>query len=252
LLTTQYTLKTGVPNVYPGISTIATQPGMPKYKDLNGDGVVDSKDVTVIGHAQPKFIGGFNQQFRYKSFDASIFLNFTYGNQIYNANKIEFTNDYTNDANVLALVKNRWHNIDGQGNAIQAQVTQVVGGVSTPIAVGEAPANLDAINPNPKFWIPQTGGNGFYPQSFAIEDGSFIRINNVTIGYTLPNSTIRKIGFLKSMRFYVTGNNLAVLTSYSGYDPEANTRRATPATPGVDYSAYPRARTFLVGVNASF
>ena len=82
--------------------------------------------------------------------------------------------------------------------------------------------------------------------SWAVEDGSFIRLNNVTLGYNIP---VNKV--FRSARVYVTANNLAVFTNYSGYDPEVSTRRGTPETPGVDYSAYPRSRTYIFGVNLS-
>ena len=87
--------------------------------------------------------------------------------------------------------------------------------------------------------------------SWAVEDGSFIRINNVTLGYSLPVTLVRKWK-MQRFRIYATVNNLAVITHYSGYDPEVNTRTGTPVTPGVDYSAYPRSRTFIGGVNVSF
>jgi len=245
LLTNQYVLNTkaGVPNVLPGVSTILPQPGMPKFKDINGDTLINDKDRTIIGHAQPKFFGGFNQQFSYKNFDMSIFINFSYGNQVYNANKIEFTNAYENDANLLTLTKGRWHNIDAQGNAIQA----VIGGT---VVAGISPDAMNALNPHPTYWIPTTGQNAYYPMSYAIEDGSFIRINNITIGYTLPKKLLQRAK-IASLRFFATGNNVAVITGYSGFDPEANTRRANPATPGVDYAAYPHSRTFIFGVNLS-
>ncbi len=243
LYTTQYALKAGVPNVVPGVSTILAQPGMPKFKDINGDGLINASDEAPMGHAQPIFIGGLNQQFTYKDFDMSIFLNFSYGNQVYNANKIEFTNAYSNDANLLTLTKGRWHNIDAKGNSIQG----VIGGT---VVAGVDPATMDALNTNTSYWIPTTGQNAYYPMSYAIEDGSFIRINNITLGYSLPKKLLQKAG-IASLRFYVTGNNLAVLTGYTGFDPEANTRRGTPATPGVDYGSYPRSRTFIFGLNMS-
>jgi hypothetical protein len=86
--------------------------------------------------------------------------------------------------------------------------------------------------------------------SWAIEDGSFLRINNITLGYTLPTRLTQKAK-IKSLRFYGTVDNLAIFTNYTGYDPEVNTRRSTPLTPGVDYSAYPRSRAFIFGVNLS-
>jgi hypothetical protein len=87
--------------------------------------------------------------------------------------------------------------------------------------------------------------------SSAVEDGSYLRINNITIGYTFPQKWMSKAK-VSSFRIYVTGNNLATLTGYSGYDPDVNARRASLLTPGTDYSAYPRGRTYLVGVNLSF
>jgi hypothetical protein len=87
--------------------------------------------------------------------------------------------------------------------------------------------------------------------SWAVEDGSFLRISNVTLGYNLSPGILQKFK-LKKFRVYATANNLAVFTNYSGYDPDVNTRRATPITPGVDYSAYPRSRAYIVGVNLTF
>ena len=86
--------------------------------------------------------------------------------------------------------------------------------------------------------------------SWAVEDGSFIRINNITLGYTLPASVIKRIK-LERLRVYFTANNVALITNYSGYDPEVSVRRGNPVTPGVDYSAYPRSRSFIFGVNLS-
>jgi hypothetical protein len=87
--------------------------------------------------------------------------------------------------------------------------------------------------------------------SWAIEDGSFLRLNNITLGYTLPETLLKRF-FVDKLRFYVTGYNLWTLTDYSGYDPEVDTRRSTPLTPGVDYSAYPRSKSVVAGVNLTF
>ena len=84
-----------------------------------------------------------------------------------------------------------------------------------------------------------------------MEDGSFLRLNNVTIGYTFPTPWLKKI-HIQKLRIYATGYNLATITGYSGYDPEVDTRRKTPLTPGVDYSAYPRSRKFIFGINVTF
>lgn len=234
--TSTYTLKTTVPN-NSGITAIAPQPGMLKFKDVSGpdgkpDGVITDLDRTVIGHTQPKFFGGLNQQFSYKNFDLSVFVNFQVGNDVYNANKLEFTSGYTPNSNMLAMMNDRWRNVDANG------------------VVVKDPAALTALNANAKIWSPLTTASSFYVHSWAIEDGSFLRLNNVTLGYTLPSSIMKKIK-ISNFRVYGTVNNVFVLTNYSGYDPEVNTRRSTPLTPGVDYAAYPRSRAFIVGLNLS-
>ncbi|MGF7232316.1 SusC/RagA family TonB-linked outer membrane protein [Arachidicoccus sp.] len=226
-----YTLKAGVVN--DSKITGTPQPGTIKFKDLNGDSIVDlNNDRKIIGNANPKFFGGLNQQFVYKNFDMSIFLNFQVGNDIVNDNKLEFSSGYTVGANLLAIDNNRWKTVNPQGQVVTD------------------PTALAALNKNATLWQPMTTGSSWTPQSWAIENGSFLRINNITLGYTLPKSLLSKVG-IKKFRVYGTLNNLAVITGYSGYDPEVNTRRSVPMTPGVDYSAYPRARSFIFGVNVT-
>jgi TonB-linked SusC/RagA family outer membrane protein len=226
-----YTLKNGVPNNQ-AITATVPQPGMLKFADLDGNGTVNDLDRTIIGNTQPKFFGGWNNQFAYKGFDLSVFINFQYGNDVYNANKLEFTSGYTVNSNLLASMNNRWRTIDANGNVVTD------------------PKQLESLNAGAKVWRPLTSASSFYVHSWAIEDGSFLRINNLTLGYTLPKDLLAKAK-IKSLRFYGTINNLAVFTNYTGYDPEVNTRRSTPLTPGVDYSAYPRSRAFIFGVNLS-
>jgi TonB-linked SusC/RagA family outer membrane protein len=238
--TTQYTLKAGTPTTL--VSNI--QPGTQKFVDVNNDGKIDINDYSVIGHALPKFIGGLNQNFKYKNFDMSVFLNFSYGGNVYNDNKLEFTSGYSNGANLLAEFNDRWH----YANPTTGARTQFVTGTTV---IGVAPDILDAINPNPKYWIPGTGVEYNNPQSFAVEDGSFIRLNNITIGYTFPKVLLGKLK-MSNLRIYATGNNLGTITGYSGYDPEVSVRRNNPLTPNVDYSAYPKSRTYLLGVNVAF
>ncbi|WP_316814311.1 TonB-dependent receptor [Pedobacter heparinus] len=239
-----YTLKAGVAD---GSGVIGTaQPGWMKLKDRDGDNIVTENDKDIIGNATPKFTGGFNQQFTYKNFDMSVFLNFVVGNDIYNANKVEFTNSYTPNTNMLAIMNNRWKTIDANGVVVQ-KVT-VVGGAAQ--VTGIAPDQLAALNKDADIWMPITGTGAFYPTSWAIEDGSFLRLNNITLGYTFPVKLLSKAKINK-LRVYVTANNVAVITGYSGYDPEVNVRSSNPVTPGVDYSAYPRSRTYLFGINLS-
>jgi len=236
-----YTLKTGVADAKAIIGVV--QPGMIKFKDLNGDGIIDlNNDRKIIGNPTPKFTGGLNQQFTYKQWDMSVFVNFSYGNDIYNANKIELSNAYTNDANMLDIMSGRWKTVTATGQTAQ----WVVGNT----AYGIAPDQLAALNANATIWQPIKSAGAFYPSSWAIEDGSFLRINNVTIGYSLPVNKLTRL-HMSQLRFYATANNLAVLTSYSGYDPEVSVRKSG-LTPGLDYSAYPKSRSFIFGINASF
>ncbi len=247
-ISTRYTLKTGVADNYK--ITGGSQPGMIKFKDLNGDGFVDDLDKTIIGNPTPKFTGGLSQQFTYKNWDASLFFNFSYGNDIYNANNIELTNGYTRRSNLLNFMKDRWRTIDANGGVVQTVANATVGGITKAYAFGAAPAVLDSINNGAKIWFPIEGGGAFYPHSWAVEDGSFLRLNNITIGYSLPVKSLVKLHISK-LRVYTTMNNLAVLTSYSGYDPEVSVRK-NPLTPGLDYSAYPKNRSFIFGVNVNF
>lgn len=241
----QYTLKPGVANAAPVLSTGLASPGLIKYADMNGDGKITiADDRTVIGHALPKFTGGFNQQFNFKNFDASLFLIFSYGNDVYNANKLEFASAYGVDQNTLSMNNDRWRYIDANGNLLQKQIDATT-------AIGIAPDQLAAINANAKIWQPSLSTNGFIPSSYVIEDGSYLRISNLTIGYTLPQTLTQKVK-ISSFRVYATANNLATITGYSGFDPDVNARRSTPLTPGVDYGSYPRGRTFVFGVNVSF
>ncbi len=243
-LTTQYKLKSGLADPISVLADLVA-PGQIKYKDINGDGKITlDGDRAVIGNALPKFTGGFNQTFTYKNFDLNIFTNFSYGNDVYNANNLEYSNTYGVDANVLAKMNGRWKVIDGKGNLVQKQINSTT-------TVGIAPDQLAALNANASIWQPIRTTTGFYPMSYAVEDGSFLRINNVTLGYSLPKSLIKRAK-ISSLRVYATVYNLATITGYSGYDPDVNAKRANPLTPGVDYSAYPRGRTILAGVNLSF
>jgi TonB-linked SusC/RagA family outer membrane protein len=232
--TAVYTLKTGVPN-NSGIISTTPQPGMIKFKDLDGNGVIDDADRTIIGHAVPKVIGGLNQQFTYKNFDLSIFFNFQFGNDVYNANKLEFSSGYTVNSNLLAIMNSdkRWRTVSDQG------------------VVVTDPVELAKLNANATLWRPITSAGSFYTHSWAIEDGGFVRLNNITLGYNLPQSLLSKAK-IKSARVYLTGNNLKVFTNYSGYDPEVSTRRSSQVTPGVDFSAYPRSRNYIFGLNLTF
>jgi len=231
-----YTLKPNVPNASVLLGNRQPQPGDMKVKKLSSSAsmVIGDDDRTVLGVAQPKMEGGFNNQIAYKNFDFTVFMNFSVGSKVYNANKIEFTSQYNvKDNNLLSVMNDRWQNFNANG----VKVTD--------------PALLAAMNANTTMWTPTTGNYALY--SYAIEDGSFLRISNITLGYSLPQSLIKKTGFISKFRMYATVNNLWTITGYTGYDPEANTRgKVNPLTPGVDYAAYPRSRYILAGINMTF
>ena len=189
----------------------------------------------IIGNAQPLGVGGFNLSGYLYGFDFSANFNYVFGNDIYNANKIEFTHSRKfKKRNLLSSmeVANRWTNIDW---ATGEQITDA--------------ETLDAINAGTTMWSPACQNAIF--SDWAVEDGSFLRLQSATIGYTLPENLTMKIKMQK-LRLYVTGTNLFCLTKYSGYDPEVDTRRSTPLTPGVDYAAYPKSIGFVVGANITF
>ncbi len=241
-----YALKTGVPTTGLLGGTIGIRPGTLKLKDISGpngtpDGIVDGYDRKVIGNANPKNTGGFNLSAQYKQFDLSVFFNWVYGNSIYNANKIAASQNYrTTYGNMLNTMNSssRFKYINDAG----AVVTDL--------------EQLRALNQNANIWSPFSFGNAVaIIHSWAIEDGSFLRLNNLTLGYTVPQRITSKIK-MSQLRFYATGTNLWVWTNYSGYDPEVSSSIRNSSynalTPGVDYSAYPKSRSITVGVNVVF
>lgn len=209
-----YTLKDNVPYFS---SEANTQPGMPKYKDINGDGVIDSNDRTIIGRGLPIHTGGFTNSFAYKGFDLSIFFQWSYGNDIMNANRLFFENaGGKKDLNQFASYANRW-----------------------------TPDNPDSDIPA----ATKSASNNVI-SSRIIEDGSYLRLKTVTLGYTFPKTLIAKAK-LSNARVYLAAQNLWTWTSYSGYDPEVSIRNSA-LTPGLDFSSYPRAFTLSFGVNLGF
>jgi TonB-linked SusC/RagA family outer membrane protein len=207
-------------------------PGAMKLKDTDGDGAITLKDKVLIGNTNPKHFGGFSLTANYKGFDAAMNFNWVYGNTIYNANKIELNTAYYKYRNMLSSAANSYTQIDWTtGN----RVTD--------------PATLTSMNANASIWAAPTGQ--FATTSWSMEDGSFLRLNNVTVGYTLPSKLTKKF-WVQKLRLYASGQNLLTWTKYSGFDPEVDTRRSTPATPGVDYSAYPKSRSYNLGVNITF
>ncbi len=229
----KWVLNPGVPDAS-AIVGGTLRPGMMKLQDVKEDGQITIDDRTIIGNANPLHTGGFTINGRVKGFDAAAVFNWSFGNDIYNANKVEFTSSskyqYRNLIDNMAD-GNRWTNIDANGQLVND------------------PETLAAMNANTTMWSPYTGK--FVFSDWAVEDGSFLRLSNLTLGYTLPTSLTKKMR-IQSLRFYSTAYNVFCWTDYSGFDPEVSTRRKTSLTPGVDYSAYPKSRQIVFGLNLSF
>lgn len=208
-----YILKSHIPDN--GSTRSEIRPGDIKYKDINGDGTVDSKDATVIGRALPIHIGGLTNIFSYKGFELSVFLQWSYGNDILNANKSYFMGNQSQRPNLnqFAEYSQRW-----------------------------TPENQS----NTMFRAGGGGPDGVY-SSWLIEDGSYIRLKTISLSYEIPTKIIRKLK-LKSASVSASGQNLYTLTKYSGMDPEVSVRNSI-LTPGFDFSAYPRSRAFVFGLN---
>ena len=210
----QLVLKEGVTNNARYNGTL--QPGVVKYKDQDGDGVITTNDRTVIGNAMPKWYGGITNTLNFKGIDFGFMFQFNYGNNIYNATRIYATQSRSGRRNMLAEVADRW-----------------------------SPTN--ASNKVPAY-------NGYITNdvySRFVEDGSFLRLKNLTLGYTLPHKWVRKFHASK-LRIYGTAQNLFCVTKYSGYDPEVNSASNNPMTPGLDWGAYPKSRVFTFGIDLQF
>lgn len=233
--TGKYTLKDGI--VYRGEKE-KVQPGMLKFKNVDGseDNKITEDDKTVIGNAFPKFYGGINNTFTYKDFDLSIFLTYSFGNDVLNATKLTNTRTSLTNKNVLASAdwSHRWVTINKDGSLITD------------------PAELAAVNQGKTIacFADNGSSDNALVHSWAVEDGSYLKLSNITLGYTFPKAIINKIGLTK-LRLYATGNNLLTWTKYTGFDPEVSTM-SDAMTPGVDFGAYPRSRSFVFGINVAF
>lgn len=223
-----YTLKEGIPYD----PNRAPQPGFLRLADLNNDGFITAEDRTVIGDANPQHFGGITNTFSYKGFDLSIFLNWVYGNNIYNANKLVNSQTHLSYNNTYQFTANRWITIDGNGNRVTA------------------PDALQTLNAGKDVPVYSNAGD-LRVYDTMIEDGSFLRINNISFGYNMPRQWLSAIK-VNSLRLHATFYNLHTFTSYTGYDPEVSSRNSSGITPGVDFGAYPRSRSVVIGANVSF
>ncbi|ADY51289.1 TonB-dependent receptor plug [Pseudopedobacter saltans DSM 12145] len=192
------------------------QPGDIKYRDINGDLTVNEFDETIIGNPVPKHTGGFSNNFKYKGFSLNVFFQWSYGNEVFNANRIYFEGGRPqNSRNQFASYVNRW----------------------TP----ENPSNT----------MFRSGGQGPLGRysSLYLEDASYIRLKTVSFSYSLPAKYLRKI-YVKNLSITASAQNLFTITNYSGMDPEVSVRNSV-LTPGFDWSAYPRAKIMVFGLKVT-
>ena len=209
-----YALKDGIASYR--TNRALTQPGDIKYRDHNGDGVVNTEDRVVIGNPNPDYIGGFTNNFSWKGFDLNVFFQFSQGQQVFNANRIIFEGGGRMHQNMFASYEHRW-----------------------------TPENQN----NTYFRTNGLGPADFAYSTRLVEDGSYLRLKTVALGYNFPLSLIKKAK-LGSLRAYVSAQNLLTWTKYQGFDPEVSAYDSA-LTPGFDYSVYPRARTITFGLNVT-
>ena len=204
-----YVLKEGLP-VYSGTAL----PGRMKYVDTNGDGFINDDDRKVIGDSNPDHFGGINNTFTYKNWDLSVFFQWSYGNDLYNATKVRLNG------------VNPWMNIE------------------------QAYFDNQWTPENPNNTYPAYGSiDQAIASSYYVEDGSYLRLRTVSLGYKLPKEITDKLG-VNSVKLNLIGNNLATWTKYTGWDPEVNFNN--PLLSGFDRIAYPRARNFTLSLKATF
>ena len=229
-------LKEGVADATNIIESNGLRPGSPKFKDQNGDFIIDSQDKVKIGSALPFLTGGFNLSANVYGFDLSASFSYSVGGKVYNGDKFSLTERTRNGRyrRLLAISApgTAWTNIDWDTGEV---ITD--------------PDLLREVNKDCKMYAPSM--NKFFLSDYYIEDGSFLRLGSLTLGYTLPQSLTQHVAISK-LRVYVTASNLFCLTRYTGYDPEVDCRRSTPLTPGIDYSAYPKSIGGIAGINLTF
>ena len=228
-----WTLKDGIADATAYVGKV--RPGSMKLVDIDNNGTIGNEDIVKIGDVNPTAFGGFTLSGHAYGFDLSAAFNYSIGNQVYNANRIEYTQtskyQYRNMITEMEDGK-RWTNLDPNTGLLTND-----------------PARLAELNANTTMWSPYT--NKMVLTDWAVENADFLRLNTLSLGYTLPASLTKQAG-ITSLRFYVTAYNVFTITGYTGFDPEADCIRKTALTPNVDYSGYPKSRQFVVGLNLNF
>ncbi|MFT3675843.1 MAG: TonB-dependent receptor [Chitinophagaceae bacterium] len=220
----------------PANETTGVWVGDIKYRDINGDGLINEKDQTVIGNPWPKYTFGFTNSFSYKNFDLNILVIGTVGNDVYNYMRYNMANP--NGVNI-------GRNLFSEAFDFARINTSRTGLVNPGTTV-------------PRITAADVNGNAKRINSFFVEDGSFVRIKNVTLGYVLPTRWLRETGFIRAVRLQAGVQNLATFTKYKGFDPEIgtyvgkNVGGADRIFQGVDAGRYPLTRTYTFSVNVDF
>lgn len=237
-------------------SSATLYPGAPKYVDQNGDGVIDAaNDKVRLGNTIPTWTGGFGLDASLKqswgTIDASIFFNYSLGNKILNGTKLA-NSFYAGSSAGYNLVSE--FNVDNRYTWIDPATGLNIGRPSpnTIIAYGGVNAivnRLTEINNGKALWCP-AASTAMVISDRALEDADFLRLQSVTVGYTLPKAWLRKIHAQK-LRIYFTGHNLLCFNKYDGYDPEVSAS-SNPMCPGIDFAMYPKSRSYTVGLNLQF
>jgi TonB-dependent starch-binding outer membrane protein SusC len=186
------------------------------YKDLNNNGIFDPGDRTIIGCAQPKFTYGFTNDLSYGPFSLNIFLQGSYGNDIYNATRIDLEGMF-DSKNQSTAVLNRWTPDN------------------TNTDIPRASGKTDNVNNSSRF----------------VEDGSYLRLKSATLSYRVLDNN-PSVKAIRKLSVYVTGQNLLTFTKYTGFDPEVNAYGSSGVELGIDYGTYPQAQSVIVGVNVEF
>ena len=205
------------------------------FEDLNDDGIIDEKDRTYLGNPEPKFSYGFNNTFTYKGFDLNIFINGVYGNELVNLFRQDFTNPMRNsnllkEATGIARVE-----------LIDPEQPNEIWNVR--VANPES-ASVQRIN-------TADGNDNNRMSNRFVEDGSYLRIKNISLGYTFPQKWTRKWK-IENLRVYMNVQNAFTFTKYKGYDPEVGAYNYNVLLRGVDYARYPSQRIYTFGLNLSF
>jgi len=194
-------------------------PGDFQFRDVNEDGVIDADDRTILGNYQPDYTWGITNRFNWKNIDFSFFIQGAEGREILNLTARHLKNGEANFGSYAVLTE-RWRSPENPGNGDHPKAER------------------------------SSGGNNNRPSSYQVEDGSYIKLKNITLGYNLPQDFVSK--FARNVRLYGSITNVAIWTDYVGFNPEVNLQPGSGLTPGEDYGAYPLSRAFQVGIDISF